>query len=211
MPAGVHVRFRLGGSCFPPLLFYKIYTRRPIADIGTFCPRDYANEALLSPALLFNKRQKMEGTVAGATTVSGPAGAPSPAAVSHTCAQPVFEPDFAIPEMYRRYVKPDGTVGLRSTRGWYQRQENNGWRPVNEVKMIDGEDELGRSRAPQAAFHLDSAERRRERARRRKQRRRDWMVALYRSDVLRHAVAVLALCACCALAGSVFRQCCMSR
>ncbi|GFH16748.1 uncharacterized protein HaLaN_13232, partial [Haematococcus lacustris] len=27
--AGVHVRFRLGGSMFPPLVFYKIYTHRP--------------------------------------------------------------------------------------------------------------------------------------------------------------------------------------
>ena len=28
--AGVHVRFRLGGTTFPPLVFYKIFTHRPI-------------------------------------------------------------------------------------------------------------------------------------------------------------------------------------
>ncbi len=26
--AGIHVRFRLGGSTFPPLVFYKIFTHR---------------------------------------------------------------------------------------------------------------------------------------------------------------------------------------
>jgi hypothetical protein len=28
--AGVHVRFRLGGTTFPPLVFYKVYTHRPV-------------------------------------------------------------------------------------------------------------------------------------------------------------------------------------
>jgi hypothetical protein len=28
--AGLHVRFRLGGSSFPPLVFYKIFTHRPV-------------------------------------------------------------------------------------------------------------------------------------------------------------------------------------
>ena len=29
--AGAHVRFRLGGENFPPLVYYKIFTHRPIA------------------------------------------------------------------------------------------------------------------------------------------------------------------------------------
>lgn len=28
--AGLHVRFRLGGSSFPPILLYKVFTHRPI-------------------------------------------------------------------------------------------------------------------------------------------------------------------------------------
>jgi len=28
--SGIHVRFRLGGTVFPPLVFYKIYTHRPV-------------------------------------------------------------------------------------------------------------------------------------------------------------------------------------
>ncbi|GAQ80325.1 hypothetical protein KFL_000510260 [Klebsormidium nitens] len=40
--AGLHVRFRLGGDTFPPMVFYKIYTHRPVTDVCSFCPRDYA-------------------------------------------------------------------------------------------------------------------------------------------------------------------------
>jgi hypothetical protein len=39
--AGLHVRFRLGGLSFPPTVYYKIFTHRPITDIGSFAPRDY--------------------------------------------------------------------------------------------------------------------------------------------------------------------------
>jgi hypothetical protein len=37
----LHLRFRLGGDCFPPRLLYKIFTHRPVADICSFCPRNY--------------------------------------------------------------------------------------------------------------------------------------------------------------------------
>jgi hypothetical protein len=37
----MHVRFRLGGATFPPLIFYKIYTHRPVTDMCAFSPRDY--------------------------------------------------------------------------------------------------------------------------------------------------------------------------
>ncbi len=36
--AGLHVRLRLGGSMFPPLVFYKIFTHRPVAGArGGWC------------------------------------------------------------------------------------------------------------------------------------------------------------------------------
>ena len=147
-------------------MFYKILTHRPVADIGTFGPRNYASEALLSAAASFNKQ---------------PCAPPAPArrsAAKHTAAS--FEADFAIPQEYRRYVRPDGSVGTRNTLGWYQRNENNGWRPVNEVRMVDGEDQLAASKRERPVFHHDTALRRQERRRLRKQRQREWMVALYR-------------------------------
>ena len=39
---GVHIRLRLGGVQFPPNIYYKIFTTRPVADLGAFAPRDYA-------------------------------------------------------------------------------------------------------------------------------------------------------------------------
>jgi hypothetical protein len=34
-------RFRLGGSKFPPTVFYKIFIHAPVIDINAFAPRDY--------------------------------------------------------------------------------------------------------------------------------------------------------------------------
>uniref|UniRef100_A0A7S0HKK1 Uncharacterized protein n=1 Tax=Hanusia phi TaxID=3032 RepID=A0A7S0HKK1_9CRYP len=39
--SGAVVRFRLGGSVFPPVVYYKIFVRSPVTDLGSFAPRDY--------------------------------------------------------------------------------------------------------------------------------------------------------------------------
>ncbi|XP_043960171.1 protein MFI-like isoform X2 [Gambusia affinis] len=39
--AGVYIQFRLGGVSFPPQIYYKIFTYRPIVDIGANSPKDY--------------------------------------------------------------------------------------------------------------------------------------------------------------------------
>ncbi|XP_061484645.1 protein MFI isoform X2 [Rhineura floridana] len=39
--AGIHIRFRLGGLKFPPSIYYKIFTHRPIVDICANSPKDY--------------------------------------------------------------------------------------------------------------------------------------------------------------------------
>lgn len=36
-----HVRFRLGGTKFPPLIYYKIFSHGGLVDINAFAPRDY--------------------------------------------------------------------------------------------------------------------------------------------------------------------------
>ncbi|XP_059502630.1 protein MFI isoform X3 [Stegostoma tigrinum] len=43
--AGVHVRFRLGGETFPPKIYYKIFTHRPIVDLCANSPKDYTHHA----------------------------------------------------------------------------------------------------------------------------------------------------------------------
>jgi hypothetical protein len=42
--SGLYVRFRLGGTDFPPVIYFKIYTSTTIQDIGSFAPRDYSRE-----------------------------------------------------------------------------------------------------------------------------------------------------------------------
>ena len=44
--AGVRIRFRLAGERFPPTIYYKIYTNRPIQDLGANAPRDYTRPYL---------------------------------------------------------------------------------------------------------------------------------------------------------------------
>ncbi|KAK9806769.1 hypothetical protein WJX72_002046 [[Myrmecia] bisecta] len=42
--SAVHVRFRLGGATFPPMVYYKIFTHSAVTDICSFCPRNYVAE-----------------------------------------------------------------------------------------------------------------------------------------------------------------------
>ncbi len=39
--ARCHIRFRLGGTKFPPLIYYKIFSHGGVVDINAFAPRDY--------------------------------------------------------------------------------------------------------------------------------------------------------------------------
>jgi len=57
--SGIHIRFRLAGEKFPPNIYYKIYTHRPVADINSFAPRDYTSPAWAAPtATIANSKIK---------------------------------------------------------------------------------------------------------------------------------------------------------
>ncbi|XP_026036537.1 protein MFI isoform X2 [Astatotilapia calliptera] len=43
--AGVFIRFRLGGINFPPDIYYKIFTHRPITDVCAGSPKDYTKQS----------------------------------------------------------------------------------------------------------------------------------------------------------------------
>jgi len=47
---GAQVRFRLGGLAFPPTIYYKIFTRKPVCDLGAFSPKDYTVARQMAPA-----------------------------------------------------------------------------------------------------------------------------------------------------------------
>ncbi|XP_056417637.1 protein MFI isoform X2 [Hyla sarda] len=47
--AGVHIRFRLGGIKFPPNIYYKLFTHRPIVDMCANSPKDYTKPSIKQP------------------------------------------------------------------------------------------------------------------------------------------------------------------
>jgi hypothetical protein len=179
------VRFRLGGACFPPLLFYRIFTHRPVADVGAFAPRNYSLEAAI-PA----PQHAARGTDASAVRERGACRADSSApgvSSKNQRGSDAAPTAFDMPEAVRRYMKPDGRVGYRAQRGWYQRRENNGWRTVDEVRMALGHGLSGGAvgvalgiAETGVLFHHSTMVRREERDLRRKRRRREWLVAMYR-------------------------------
>ncbi|KAL1528497.1 hypothetical protein AB1Y20_009840 [Prymnesium parvum] len=55
--ASLHVRFRLGGSHFPPVIYYKVFSHGPVTDIGAFAPRDYTDH-YQPPAIVLHNHLK---------------------------------------------------------------------------------------------------------------------------------------------------------
>ncbi|KAI8791723.1 protein MFI [Biomphalaria glabrata] len=46
--AGINIRFRLAGEKFPPNIYYKIFTNRPIQDLCANSPKDYTQSKKLT-------------------------------------------------------------------------------------------------------------------------------------------------------------------
>lgn len=99
-----HIRFRLGGTVFPPKIYYKIYVNGPLCDINSFAPRNYAAISKKYPKLTFDQ--------------------------------------------YRMMSKK------KPLDGWYQRVENNGWRPLEE-KLL-GKDFQEKQSGSKVKYHHHS-------------------------------------------------------
>lgn len=129
---GAHLRFRLGGITFPPIIYYKVFTHRPVTDINSFAPRDYTSEVTLGP------RNKHSHPIPGVEEL------------------------------------------LNDTSGWYQRVENNGWRPISERILLDVDPITQFTSAKRRPFHYNPVVRKEDAERKRKARQREWMQKLYR-------------------------------
>jgi hypothetical protein len=46
---GLRIRFRLGGTQFPPTIFYKIFTHKRMVDMNSFSPRNYCSNETKKP------------------------------------------------------------------------------------------------------------------------------------------------------------------
>jgi hypothetical protein len=125
-----HVRFRLGGLSFPPLIYYKIFVHGSVVDINAFAPRDYQQ---------MKKEQKK-------------------ASINIT------------------FDRKEGD----KHQGWYERIENNGWRPIND-KILTPFDpiEIETSNKPKP-FHFDPKKRKALTEKEKRLRKIRWLRKLYR-------------------------------
>jgi hypothetical protein len=128
--SNIHIRFRLGGYKFPPLIYYKIYIHSGCVDINSFAPRDYNAIKKFTKKATVNIR---------------------------------FEEDEA------KDIKD----------GWYERTDNNGWRPITEnIIMPFDKVELQTAIKP-VPFHYDKSKRREIRANEKKKKKIRWLKKLY--------------------------------
>lgn len=157
---GTHARFRLGGRIFPPKIYYKIYTHRPLCDVNAFAPRNYIEEKDYDAVRANNKQSYWEAKQAHNATKTG---APSIRVGSHYF-------DVAVV-----------TSNPKGTADWYRRVENNGWRPIVTIHlrhvsklpkwMVDFD------AAKSTAFHYNSQQRKVIIANKKKRIRFKWFMA----------------------------------
>eukprot|EP00899_Mesostigma_viride_P027855 jgi/Mesvir1/8254/Mv12525-RA.1 len=158
--AGIYIRFRLGGFTFPPMVYYKIFTSRPITDMNSFSPRDY----FLQAQQQLKERRAKEKEQA-ATEKRG--GMP---ATKRKVAPPTVTPKATLAELDRK-----------RTEGWYRRMENNGWRPaaMRIFQSTDPVEELTAKKPVPYVFHHSKIVRREEMEKLKKQKRRAWLRQMY--------------------------------
>ena len=101
--SGVHVRFRLGGRIFPPKVYFKIYTHRPLCDVNSFAPRNYVSERPADPNQIQNRSETI-----------------TQKSKNHP----------AIRVGARYFGTVVSTTSAAGTADWYKRDECNNWRPI---------------------------------------------------------------------------------
>ncbi|EFC38912.1 hypothetical protein NAEGRDRAFT_52840 [Naegleria gruberi] len=109
---GAFIRFRLGGKSFPPIVFYKVFLKKPIIDINSFAPRNYSGErkqldliSTLTSNNLNNNNINLNnnGNIVKTMTFSN----------------------------HRDVLATNWEF-----QDWYQREERNSWRPVSTNLLV---------------------------------------------------------------------------
>lgn len=171
--AGTHVRFRLASptsnskyGTFPPAVYYKIYTHRPIVDLCATAPRDYTkavNKQSL-PGQRFNNDDKQDkNSKKGGNTFSKINNIQLNLNSTNNTKKKNNEQNSYNPE----------------TAGWYQRFENNSWRPISEKLLLAS---LYSSPMPPGSFKPTARARRIKRSNEKKRKRVAWLRKIYFSS-----------------------------
>ena len=169
--AGTHVRFRLASptsnskyGTFPPAVYYKIYTHRPIVDLCATAPRDYTkavNKQSL-PGQRFNNDDKQDkNSKKGGNTFSKIKNIQLNLNSTNNTKKKNNKQNSYNPE----------------TAGWYQRFENNSWRPISEKLLLAS---LYSSPMPPGSFKPTARARRIKRSNEKKRKRVAWLRKIYR-------------------------------
>ena len=175
--AGVHVRFRLGGHIFPPKIYYKIFTHRPLCDLNAFAPRNYANESLTDPASLHLNPQRRD----------------QPAYKGVQDKYAVVSTHMRVGgALYDANVTVDTSAGAGGTRDWYKREDHNFWRPISHEATDDpmfetpyksmsrnGESMFKSKKMKKAHYHFSRFKRQEDVLREKKKKKREWMLKAY--------------------------------
>jgi hypothetical protein len=170
--SGVHVRFRLGGHIFPPKIYYKIFTHRPLCDLNAFAPRNYANESLNDPSSLHLHPQRRD--------------------------QPALKggvkEKYAVMSTHMRVggALYDANVDMSGgTKDWYKREDHNFWRPISHEATDDpmfetpyksmsrNESTFNSKKMKKAHYHFSRFKRQEDVLRDKKKKKRDWMLKAY--------------------------------
>lgn len=163
---GTHARFRLGGSIFPPKIYYKIYTHRPLCDVNAFAPRNYTEEKDYDAIRANNKQSYWEAKqqTSNYATTKATLRTPAIRVGSHYF-------DVAVV-----------TSNPKGTTDWYRRVENNGWRPIVTIHlrhvsklpkwMVDFD------ATKSTAFHYNPVQRKVNIANKKKKIRFKWFMAM---------------------------------
>ena len=181
--SGAFVRFRLGGLSYPPTIYYKIFTKTAVCDLGSFAPRTYTGSQAPSQEFLHsnvydeNGREKV-----------------SDAAVR--VGKKIFAAKI---KGSKPFPEEDGSSE------WYMRNDGNGWRAVSAKSVEEAKNDpvTSKSSAYKLPYHYSKLKRAQNKEAQRKAAKRAWLQKLYtqglanekdeglraRSSLVRRAVA----------------------
>ena len=158
--SAIHIRFRLGGTTFPPTLFYKIFTHNPVCDIGAFAPRDYT---VVKRVLDSKKRNASTGSLASSAS---------------------FEAD---PDDKSRWYRREDNNGWRPISdkliGDLDFDHENYTTPAVVRSAVSRETK--REQQTNEVFHFSSIQRAKEKKANRKKRKVEWLKKMYRMNLMR--------------------------
>jgi hypothetical protein len=159
--SGAFVRFRLGGYVYPPTIYYKIFTKTAVCDLGAFAPRTYTGSQAPSQEFLHTKEYDQNGRerVSDAAVRVG---------------NKIFAAKIA-------GGKPFPERESKGASEWYRRKDGNGWRPVTAKSVEDAQNDpvTAKSAAYQLPYHYSKLKRAQNKESQRKAAKRDWLKKLY--------------------------------